>query len=48
MADPEVLQRFAEQSAEARVLGPAAFTAFLQSERTKWGDVVKRSGAKLD
>ncbi|MEO8740040.1 MAG: tripartite tricarboxylate transporter substrate binding protein [Casimicrobiaceae bacterium] len=48
MADPEVLQRFAEQSAEARVMGPAAFTAFLQSERTKWGDVVKRSGAKLD
>jgi tripartite-type tricarboxylate transporter receptor subunit TctC len=48
MADPEVVQRFAEQSAEPRVLGPVAFTAFLQSERTKWADVVKRSGAKLD
>ena len=48
MVDPDVLQRFAEQSAEARVLGPAAFTAFLQTERTKWADVVKRSGAKLD
>ncbi len=48
MADPEVVQRFAEQSAEPRVLGPAAFTTFLQSERTKWADVVKRSGAKLD
>jgi tripartite-type tricarboxylate transporter receptor subunit TctC len=48
MADPDVVRRFAEQSAEPRVLGPAAFTAFLQSERTKWADVVKRSGAKLD
>ncbi|MEP7063866.1 MAG: tripartite tricarboxylate transporter substrate binding protein [Betaproteobacteria bacterium] len=48
MKDPEVLQRFAEQSAEPRVLGPAAFSAFLQSERVKWADVVKRSGAKLD
>jgi tripartite-type tricarboxylate transporter receptor subunit TctC len=48
MADPDVVQRFAEQSAEPRVLGPAAFASFLQSERTKWADVVKRSGAKLD
>jgi tripartite-type tricarboxylate transporter receptor subunit TctC len=48
MKDPEVLQRFADQSAEPRVLGPAAFTSFLQSERVKWADVVKRSGAKMD
>ena len=48
MADPDVTSRFAEQSAEPRVLRPAAFTTFLQSERTKWADVVKRSGAKLD
>ncbi|MCC6870126.1 MAG: tripartite tricarboxylate transporter substrate binding protein [Burkholderiales bacterium] len=48
MKDPEVLQRFAEQSAEPRVLGPEAFTAFLKSERAKWADVVKRSGAKVD
>jgi len=48
MQDPEVLQRFAEQSAEPRVLGSDAFGAFLKSERTKWADVVKRSGAKLD
>ncbi len=48
MKDPDVLQRFAEQSAEPRVLGPEAFTAFLRSERSKWADVVKRSGAKVD
>ena len=48
MADPEVQQRFAEQSAEARVLNPAAFVSFLQNERIKWAGVVKRSGAKMD
>ena len=48
MADPEVRQRFAEQSAEARVLPPAAFTTFLAAEKAKWANVVKRSGAKLD
>jgi tripartite-type tricarboxylate transporter receptor subunit TctC len=48
MSDPDVARQFAEQSAEAKVLGPAAFDAFLQSERSKWADVVRRSGAKLD
>jgi len=48
MVDAEVVQRFAEQSAEPKVLGPVAFATFLQSERTKWADVVKRSGAKID
>jgi len=32
----------------ARVLGPAAFSAFLARERDKWADIVKRSGAKVD
>jgi tripartite-type tricarboxylate transporter receptor subunit TctC len=45
---PEVRDRFAQQSAGARVLGPAQFTAFLARERDKWADIVKRSGAKVD
>ena len=45
---PDVRERFAQQSAEARVLGPAAFSAFLARERDKWTDIVKRSGAKVD
>ena len=45
---PDVRERFAQQSAEARVLGPAAFSAFLARERDKWADIVKRSGAKVD
>ena len=44
----DVRERFAQQSAEARVLGPAAFSAFLARERDKWADIVKRSGAKVD
>jgi tripartite-type tricarboxylate transporter receptor subunit TctC len=45
---PEVRDRFAQQSAGARVLGPPEFTAFLARERDKWADIVKRSGAKVD
>ena len=45
---PDVRDRFAQQSAEARVLGPAAFSEFLARERDKWTDIVKRSGAKVD
>ena len=45
---PEVRDRFAQQSAGARVLGPVPFTAFLARERDKWADIVKRSGAKVD
>ncbi len=44
----DVRERFAQQSAEARVLGPAEFGAFLARERDKWADIVKRSGAKVD
>ena len=43
-----VRERFAAQSAEANVLGPEAFARFLDSERDKWADIVKRSGAKVD
>ncbi len=45
---PDVRERFAAQSAEANVLGPAAFAQFLMREREKWSDIVKRSGAKVD
>jgi len=45
---PDVRERFAAQSAEANVQGPAAFAKFLDAEREKWADIVKRSGAKVD
>ncbi len=45
---PDVRERFAQQSAEANVQGPEAFSRFLTAERDKWADIVKRSGAKVD
>jgi tripartite-type tricarboxylate transporter receptor subunit TctC len=45
---PDVRDRFAQQSADANVQGPAAFAQFLDAERDKWADIVKRSGAKVD
>ena len=45
---PDVRERFAQQSAEARGLGPVPFGGFLARERDKWADIVKRSGAKVD
>lgn len=44
----EVREKFSAQSAEARVVAADAFGQFLESEREKWGDIVKRSGAKVD
>jgi tripartite-type tricarboxylate transporter receptor subunit TctC len=48
MEQPEVRERFAAQSATANVQDPAAFARFLDAEREKWTDIVKRSGAKVD
>ncbi len=48
MEMPDIRERFTQQSAAARVLGPAPFAAFLLRERDKWADIVKRSGAKVD
>jgi tripartite-type tricarboxylate transporter receptor subunit TctC len=45
---PDVRERFAAQSAEANVQAPEAFARFLDTERNKWTDIVKRSGAKVD
>jgi tripartite-type tricarboxylate transporter receptor subunit TctC len=44
----EVQEKFSTQSAEARVIVGDAFGQFLEREREKWGDIVKRSGAKID
>jgi tripartite-type tricarboxylate transporter receptor subunit TctC len=48
MESPEVRERFAAQSAEPAFRPPEAFAAFLKAEREKWGDTVRRSGAKID
>ena len=44
----DVREKFAAQSAEARVIPGEGFGQFLEREREKWTDIVKRSGAKVD
>ena len=48
LADPEVKKKLAEQGAEPYGEKPEQFAAFIQAETTKWGKVVKDSGASLD
>jgi tripartite-type tricarboxylate transporter receptor subunit TctC len=46
---PEVRQQLAPMVIEATVSeSPGAFAAFLGRERAKWGDLVSRSGAKVE
>lgn len=45
---PDVRERFVSQSAEPGGNKPEEFTAFIQSEITKWAKVIKASGAKAD
>jgi tripartite-type tricarboxylate transporter receptor subunit TctC len=45
---PDVKARFAADGAELVGNSPEAFTAYIDTEIKKWGDVVKASGAKID
>lgn len=48
LAVPEVKERLSSQGYEPAPTAPEAFGRFVTSETTKWGKVVKMSGAKLD
>ncbi len=48
LANPEVKKKIADQGGESVNETPAQFAAFIKSESTKWGKVVKESGASLD
>jgi tripartite-type tricarboxylate transporter receptor subunit TctC len=48
LAAPEMKGRFASEGAEIVGSSPKEFATFFQAEVTKWTDVLKRSGAKLD
>ena len=45
---PDVKAKLAEIGAVASPMTPDDFVKFIDGERTKWADVVKASGAKLD
>ena len=48
LGNPEVQKKIAAQGGEAVNETPAQFAAFIRSETTKWGKVVKESGASVD
>ncbi|MGH8617660.1 MAG: tripartite tricarboxylate transporter substrate binding protein [Burkholderiales bacterium] len=48
LAATDVKQRFADEGVDPVGSSPAEFAAFYRVEADKWGDVVKRSGSKLD
>jgi tripartite-type tricarboxylate transporter receptor subunit TctC len=48
LADPGVMKQLREQGAEPNGETPEQFAAFIQAEATKWGKVVRDSGASID
>jgi tripartite-type tricarboxylate transporter receptor subunit TctC len=47
-ASPEVQKQMTTLGSTVRTSTPEEFTAYLKAEIVKWGDLVKRSGAKVD
>jgi tripartite-type tricarboxylate transporter receptor subunit TctC len=45
---PDVQKKLVELGAEPVANSPEEFAAFVKTEVVKWGDVVKKSGAKVD
>jgi tripartite-type tricarboxylate transporter receptor subunit TctC len=48
LREPAVIARIREIGMEPRPMGPTDFAAFIAAENTKWQEVVRLSGAKLD
>jgi tripartite-type tricarboxylate transporter receptor subunit TctC len=46
--NPDVQKKLVELGAEPVANSSEEFTAFVKTEVVKWGDVVKKSGAKVD
>jgi tripartite-type tricarboxylate transporter receptor subunit TctC len=48
VADSALAEQLSKQGAAPAPMSPAEFTAFVQKERRKYGELVKASGAKVD
>jgi tripartite-type tricarboxylate transporter receptor subunit TctC len=48
MRTPDMVERYAALGVEAIDSTPAQFGAYMRSELVKWGDIIKRSGTKLE
>jgi tripartite-type tricarboxylate transporter receptor subunit TctC len=48
MRTPDMVERYATLGVEAVDSTPEQFGAYMRSELVKWGDIIKRSGTKLE
>lgn len=48
LARPEVVERMVRMGIEPRPMSPEQFAEFVRAETVKWGDIIRRSGAKAD
>jgi tripartite-type tricarboxylate transporter receptor subunit TctC len=48
LATNEVREFFAKQGADVVTSSPAEFAAMVRTERARWADVIRTSGAKVD
>lgn len=48
LAEPENARRMAALGLEPRPMSPAEFAAFIRSDSQRWGEVIRRSGAKAE
>jgi len=48
LAKPEVRETFAKQGADIVTATPGEFAAQIRSEKARWADVIKASGARID
>ena len=48
LATPEVREFFAKQGADVVTSSPAEFAAMVKTERARWAEVIRTSGAKVD
>jgi tripartite-type tricarboxylate transporter receptor subunit TctC len=45
---PETRERLGKIGIEPRPMNPERFAEFIRSETTKWGDIIRRTGAKAE
>jgi tripartite-type tricarboxylate transporter receptor subunit TctC len=43
-----MIEAFAKQGADVVTSTPAEFAAMVSSEKARWSDVIRKSGAKID
>ena len=48
LAHPDVARRAANLGIEARLMTPEEFAEFVRAENTKWAEIIRRSGAKME